>query len=185
MQHSHLQVEGSHYFAYPRASLSTQCRSFSPSLYFGPTAVDLRVHAAIASEPGSTSTLAYIDIELLRLRREDFVRRKYAPRIVEEENKTRDNGPVCELIQKKVRRAQPKDQLEDPYVVAILIALAQHQYRRARGLSDKHLLSRLRGKSEGRRPGAPAAPLTAQKAQERPPAEPFKVRQTILGRKDR
>ncbi|KAK4075266.1 hypothetical protein Purlil1_12696 [Purpureocillium lilacinum] len=159
-------------------------RSSSPSLYFGPTAIELSVHAAFASEPGSSSSVAYIDIELLRLRREDYVRRRYAPRIVEEENKTRDNSPVCELIQKKVRRAQPKDQLEDPYVVAILIALAQHQYRRAQGLSDRPMLSRLRGKGEGRRSGASAALLTAHKARERPPAEPFKVSQTILRRED-
>lgn len=92
---------------------------------------------------------------------------------------------MYELIRKKVRRVQPKDQLEDPYVVAILIALAQHQYRRARGLSDSPVSSNLRNKGEAGRLGAPATVVVAHKAQEAPLSEPFKVRQTILRRKDR
>lgn len=40
----------------------------------------------------------------------------------------RINAPVSRLIQKKLQQLQPENGLEDPCILAVLVALAQEQY---------------------------------------------------------
>ncbi|KAF7552771.1 hypothetical protein G7Z17_g4092 [Cylindrodendrum hubeiense] len=66
-------------------------------------------------------SLAYIDLYNL-----ESLRKK---RICHSKESTRGNRPVAALRKKKLRHHKPSNDAEDPYILAILIALAQEQRR--------------------------------------------------------
>ncbi|PHH64719.1 hypothetical protein CDD81_3981 [Ophiocordyceps australis] len=136
---------------------------FSPSLYFKTTAVNLKVDAIFASEPSGPTSLAYIDLECLHSRRRTYINKKFAPR--------EPSVSVSELIRKKFCRIQPdRNNLEDPYIVAVLIALAQHKYR-----SSGHFSVCRHSKYELPTWNAPTSTVTPDGTQRAPPLGPFKV----------
>lgn len=63
--------------------------------------------------------LAYLDLEATQSRRDDS-----APFI----KSSRPNPPAIRLQRKRRRRLQPAEDLEDPFIAAVLITLAQRQY---------------------------------------------------------
>lgn len=62
----------------------------------------------------------WLDLESLRSREDMVVMASPHQRV---------NSPVNRLRRKRQRRYQPENEMEDPYVVAVLIALAQAQRR--------------------------------------------------------
>ncbi|KAF5023038.1 hypothetical protein F66182_4922 [Fusarium sp. NRRL 66182] len=72
-------------------------------------------------------TLAYLDLETHSQRREDYT----IPRVVymgrSSGSRSRTNSPVIRLGKKKLCHIKPTIEVEDPYMVAALISLAQKQ----------------------------------------------------------
>ncbi|KAI0096930.1 hypothetical protein GGR51DRAFT_542346 [Nemania sp. FL0031] len=67
--------------------------------------------------PGSkTASLAYFDLERIKLWRNESIRFTWSKKV---------EGPVLAIKRKKQHRIQPPNEAEDPYIVAVLIALAQ------------------------------------------------------------
>ncbi|KAK4202194.1 hypothetical protein QBC40DRAFT_46356 [Triangularia verruculosa] len=87
---------------------------------------DRRVVASLETDgvfsPAPTPPrLAYLDLEATQLRRDNsvpFIRSR------------RPNPPAVRLQRKRRRRLRPAKDIEDPYIAAVLIALAQEQYYR-------------------------------------------------------
>ncbi|KAH7303002.1 hypothetical protein B0I35DRAFT_485415 [Stachybotrys elegans] len=74
-----------------------------------------------SSSDSGPPILAYLDPETLRFWRNESIKLSASDYA----------GPqVASLQQKKQRRIQPRNKVEDPYIVAILVALAQEQKRR-------------------------------------------------------
>ncbi|KAH8812751.1 hypothetical protein F5884DRAFT_856046 [Xylogone sp. PMI_703] len=67
-----------------------------------------------------TPSLAYISLYTIRSLREKYIRTARCNRM---------NPPVAMIWKKKLQNLQPPNEAEDPYIVAILIALAQEQRR--------------------------------------------------------
>lgn len=70
--------------------------------------------------------LAYLNLKTVTSRRENSIEMPVSNRF---------NPPVARLRQKKLRRLQPVREVEDPYIVAVLIALAQEQRTATSALS--------------------------------------------------
>ena len=73
------------------------------------------------SSSSSSSTgpsLAFLDLEAVGSRRDRSIRFSRCDRV---------NSPVVNLERKQQRRLRPTNELEDPYIVAVLIALAQQR----------------------------------------------------------
>lgn len=64
-------------------------------------------------------SLAYLDLEATQLRRDNSI-----PFI----KYRRPNPPAVRLQRKRRQCLQPANNIEDPYIAAVLIALAQNQY---------------------------------------------------------
>jgi hypothetical protein len=71
-------------------------------------------------------TLAYIDMKMLALRRKS---------LFELSRNRRTSTPVLSILQKKLRTIQPQVEANDPFLGAVLIALAQER-RRCKELSS-------------------------------------------------
>ncbi|KAK0640712.1 hypothetical protein B0T16DRAFT_201555 [Cercophora newfieldiana] len=86
---------------------------------FGRKVVRLATDGVFASSLSSQTapTLAYLDLSTLELRREKSVQ---LPNLS-------DNPPVYRLGRVRQRRLRPANDLEDPYIAAVLIGLAQEQ----------------------------------------------------------
>ncbi|KAK0655492.1 hypothetical protein B0T16DRAFT_397113 [Cercophora newfieldiana] len=76
----------------------------------------------VFSSPDSTSpALAYLDLRSLESRRHKSIRLSTST--------NRYNAPVSRLVQRERYRLRPETEVEDPYIVAVLIALAQSRRR--------------------------------------------------------
>ncbi|CAH0025850.1 unnamed protein product, partial [Clonostachys rhizophaga] len=93
---------------------------------------DIQTDGIFASE-FATAFLAYINLDVLHSLRSQHIRQKFLPRT---RVRGRLNSPVASLIRKNICRLKPENEIEDPYIVAVLIALAQHQYRRREQLRN-------------------------------------------------
>jgi hypothetical protein len=97
------------------------CLYFSSELAFrfGRKVIRLATDGVFASTLSSQTapTLAYLDLSTLELRREKSVQ---IPNLS-------DNPPVYRLGRVRQRRLRPANDLEDPYIAAVLIGLAQEQ----------------------------------------------------------
>lgn len=88
-----------------------------PFLYDSRLAVDLQTDGIFSCHSTSTC-LAYITFDTIRELRSNYV---YSPPC------KKNNLPVLNVRQKRLRSLEPHDQATDPYIVAVLIALAQAQ----------------------------------------------------------
>ncbi|KAI1302253.1 hypothetical protein F5Y03DRAFT_407931 [Xylaria venustula] len=69
-----------------------------------------------SSSGSATPTLAYLDLKTLESRRNMSIKLSACNRV---------NPPITRLRQKQQRRLRPANEVEDPYIAAVLIALAQ------------------------------------------------------------
>ncbi|KJZ76408.1 hypothetical protein HIM_04137 [Hirsutella minnesotensis 3608] len=118
--------------------------TYSPLLYFDHNRYDARLPApAVFASESNTRSLAYMNLDTLQhVRRQYLYRRKFRSCFYDSGKKrARVNVPVSRLIRKMLRRFQPRNEMEDPCVVAVLIALAQEQYRAQKQLSGSRALS--------------------------------------------
>ncbi|KFA81337.1 hypothetical protein S40288_08311 [Stachybotrys chartarum IBT 40288] len=102
-----------------------------PSFYFDRDRYSVRLPAPALFKSGSnTPLLAYMNLDTLQpMREEFFYQRKFRSCFYDSRQKQhRINPPVSRLIRKLLRQLQPENEYEDPYIVAVLIALAQEQY---------------------------------------------------------
>jgi hypothetical protein len=78
-----------------------------------------------------------MDLDTLQpMRKKFFYQRKFRSCFYDSSQKQyRINRPVSRLIRKLLRRLQPVNELEDPCIAAVLIALAQEQYLAQKQLS--------------------------------------------------
>ncbi|OBT61432.1 hypothetical protein VE03_08974 [Pseudogymnoascus sp. 23342-1-I1] len=97
------------------------------SFHFGHHAIDLRTDGLFASR-STTPSLAYINLDSFHSFRNECIRRKFLGRSTHR-RKGAQNYPIARLIDKSFRCLQPEKEAEEPYMVAILIALAQQQRR--------------------------------------------------------
>lgn len=79
----------------------------------------------------TTPSLAYIDLDAFHSFRSKCIRRKFLGDTAHRRKKIQ-NSPVARLIDKTLRCLQPEKEAEEPYIVAVLIALAQQQRRQHR-----------------------------------------------------
>lgn len=86
----------------------------------------------VFSVESNIPVLAYLHLSTLQSRRKNSVK-------VSASNQP--NSPVFRLQQKEQRRLQPSKELEDPYIVAVLIALAQEQRTTSASLAAPALSS--------------------------------------------
>ncbi|KAF5018789.1 hypothetical protein F66182_9207 [Fusarium sp. NRRL 66182] len=80
-----------------------------------------------SSSRSTAPSLAYLDLETLGSRRDKSVRFSSSNRV---------NPPIASLREKRQRQLRPLIEVEDPYIAAVLIALAQGR-RRQRDASEK------------------------------------------------
>ncbi|KFZ23199.1 hypothetical protein V502_02329 [Pseudogymnoascus sp. VKM F-4520 (FW-2644)] len=97
------------------------------SFQFGHHVIDLRTDGLFASTC-TTPSLAYINLDAFHSFRNECIRRKFLGRSAHRRKGTQ-NSPVARLIDKTRRCLQPEKEAEEPYIVAVLIALAQQQRR--------------------------------------------------------
>jgi len=96
------------------------CHSDSLPFSFNQQRITSLRTSGIFSSPSSDPALAYLDLDALRVWRNNTIRPL---------NWQYGGGPVASLRQKQQRLLQPKNRFEDPYIAAVLIALAQGQRR--------------------------------------------------------
>lgn len=97
-------------------------RSELPFRFKGQVVNVLRTDNAF-SLPGSTSpALAYINLRTISALREEFI---LGPHHMTRTK--RNNWPMTRLRLKRLRSIQPAQKTKDPYIIALLIALAQAQ----------------------------------------------------------
>ncbi|PYH90342.1 hypothetical protein BO71DRAFT_487183 [Aspergillus ellipticus CBS 707.79] len=89
--------------------------------YFNRKAVAHIPTNGIFSSGPVTPSLALITFDTIQLLRREYICRP---------SYTRFNAPVHRIQQKKLASIKPPNRAEDPYIVAILVALAQKQRRR-------------------------------------------------------
>ncbi|KAK4074882.1 hypothetical protein Purlil1_12863 [Purpureocillium lilacinum] len=110
--------------------------SFTPprdtplALYYNGTPINIATHGAFVFD-SAIPPLTFIDLQGLRSIRRHYLRRKWVQTPSSPQHiptpVTEKNGPILGIINKRLRQLQPVIELEDPYIVAILIALAQKQ----------------------------------------------------------
>ncbi|CAG9947958.1 unnamed protein product [Clonostachys rosea f. rosea IK726] len=110
------------------AACGIEAREMHNSLpfHFDRRIVSIQTDGIFTSE-SATVSLAYINLDVLHSLRSQHIRQKFLPRT---RVRGRLNSPVASLIRKNICRLKPENEIVDPYIVAALIALAQHQYRR-------------------------------------------------------
>lgn len=109
---------------YPYPADKIRPRSFDLPFRFDQCPVATLRTDGIFSDSSSSSadaTLAYLDLEKLRLCRNTSIKISTSKRF---------NPPITRLWQKQQRRLRPTHEEEDPYIAAVLIALAQRQRHR-------------------------------------------------------
>lgn len=74
----------------------------------------------------SSAFAAYLDLDRIDLLRTDTVYTRWHRKLFE---KWPDNEPVKTILQAKLRRIQPSTQQYDPFILAVLVALAQERRR--------------------------------------------------------
>ncbi|KAI1347809.1 hypothetical protein F5Y01DRAFT_307227 [Xylaria sp. FL0043] len=88
--------------------------------------------SGIFSYRSNTANLAYLDLECVASERDNSIGLSMSKKL---------DGPVWRIRQKQQRQLRPSNEAEDPYVAAVLIALAQgfqhqHQKRRVNDLNE-------------------------------------------------
>lgn len=78
------------------------------------------ISPATSSDACPPPTVAYIDLGTLRSLREKTLGVFY---------RARRNSPVARLRQRQLKKLLPANEAQDPYIAAVLIALAQEQQR--------------------------------------------------------
>ncbi|KAK4073096.1 hypothetical protein Purlil1_13130 [Purpureocillium lilacinum] len=112
------------------AASFTQPRDAPLSLYFNGQPIYIPTHGVFSFED-AISPLTFIDLKGLRSIRRQCLRRKWVQTASGPHHIplsiTEKNDPIVGLITKRLRQLQPAIESEDPYIVAVLIALAQRQ----------------------------------------------------------
>ncbi|RSL97464.1 hypothetical protein CDV31_013016 [Fusarium ambrosium] len=97
--------------------------SFDLAFYFDQhVAVTLQTDSTFScsSSHSTAPNLAYLDLEAVGSRRDESVKTP---------SRNKVNPPITSLRQKRQRRLRPPNEMEDPYIAAVLIALAQQRRR--------------------------------------------------------
>jgi hypothetical protein len=83
-----------------------------------------------------------MNLDTLQDARNQYYQRKFKSCFYDSSKKrARTNIPVSELMKKMLYQLQPQKEIEEPCVVAVLIALAQEQYWAQKRLSGSRTLN--------------------------------------------
>ncbi|KAH7019543.1 hypothetical protein EDB80DRAFT_204490 [Ilyonectria destructans] len=98
---------------------------------------NVRTDGVFSHSDSKFPTLAYLDLETHAERREDHIIPPVVYKGRSSGSRLRNNSPVIRLGKKKLCRVRPTIEVEDPYILAALISLAQKQRECRRGKGMK------------------------------------------------